>query len=61
MMFVPFEEEDITDAIESVETKSINVLDNQTQVFYNLNGQKLEGKPNKSGIYILNGKKIAVK
>ncbi len=29
--------------------------------FYNLNGQKINGVPTKSGIYIVNGKKIVVK
>ena len=29
--------------------------------YYNLNGQKLKGKPQTSGLYILNGKKFIVK
>ena len=29
--------------------------------FYNLNGQQLSGKPNRSGLYIVNGKKVYVK
>ena len=30
-------------------------------VFYNLNGQKLQGRPTQRGIYICNGKKVYVK
>ena len=30
-------------------------------VYYNLNGQKMSGKPAKGGLYIMNGKKILVK
>ena len=30
-------------------------------VWYNMNGQKLNGKPAKGGIYIMNGKKVVVK
>lgn len=30
-------------------------------VFYNLNGQKLSGKPTQGGLYIVNGKKVLVK
>lgn len=29
--------------------------------FYNLNGQQLSGKPNRSGLYIVNGKKVSIK
>lgn len=32
-----------------------------TERYYNLNGQQLSGKPNRSGLYIKNGKKIYVK
>ena len=30
-------------------------------VYYNLNGQKIDGKPTKGGIYVVNGKKVLVK
>jgi hypothetical protein len=30
-------------------------------VWYNMNGQKLNGRPNASGIYVVNGKKIVIK
>lgn len=29
--------------------------------FYNLSGQQLSGKPNRSGLYIVNGKKVSIK
>jgi hypothetical protein len=30
-------------------------------VWYNMNGQKLNGKPAKSGVYIMNGRKVVIK
>ena len=30
-------------------------------VFYDLNGRKLQGKPTKKGVYIMNGKKVVIK
>ncbi|MBO5630334.1 MAG: hypothetical protein J5965_14810, partial [Aeriscardovia sp.] len=30
-------------------------------VYYNLNGQKIDGRPTEGGIYIMNGKKVVVK
>jgi hypothetical protein len=33
----------------------------ENNVFYNLNGQKLNGLPTKSGLYIMNGKKVIIK
>jgi hypothetical protein len=35
--------------------------DSQPTVWYSLSGQKLSGKPTKSGIYIMNGKKVFIK
>ena len=32
-----------------------------TGPYYNLNGQKIDGKPTTKGIYIVNGKKVYVK
>jgi hypothetical protein len=49
------------------ETNSINNVEvegkviNSGNIYYNLQGQQLNGIPTKSGIYIVNGKKIAVK
>ena len=40
--------------------KTIDVESQQAD-YYNLNGQKLNGKPQASGLYILNGKKFMVK
>ena len=33
----------------------------ENAVYYNLNGQRLQGAPMKGGIYIVNGKKVMVK
>ena len=46
------------DGIETMESK-VNL--NGNAVFYNLNGQKLNGVPTKSGLYIVNGKKIVIR
>ena len=40
------------DEIQSLDTKS---------VWYNVSGQKLNGRPTQSGVYIMNGKKYVVK
>ena len=29
--------------------------------WYNMNGQKLNGRPTSSGIYVVNGKKVVIK
>lgn len=50
---------DDADGIDSIITdNSVNVNNN---VFYNINGQKLNGIPTQRGIYIVNGKKVFVK
>ena len=51
------EEEGTVTAIEEI----VNALDSADEVWYNLNGQKLNGRPTKSGLYILNGHKVVVK
>ena len=38
-----------------------NSVGGENARFYNLNGQQLSGKPNRSGLYIVNGKKVYVK
>ncbi|MBR6885274.1 MAG: hypothetical protein IKN01_06165 [Prevotella sp.] len=48
----------IATAVENVEVQQII---NGTAEWYNLNGQKLNGKPSKGGLYIINGKKVLVK
>lgn len=36
-------------------------MNNENAEWFNLNGQKLNGKPNEGGVYIVNGKKVMVK
>lgn len=38
-----------------------NSVGGENARFYNLNGQQLSGKPNRSGLYIVNGKKVSIK
>ena len=47
-------------AIENIETSKSEAVA-ETAIYYSLSGQKLSGKPAKGGIYICNGKKIAIK
>ena len=53
-----FDDEE-TNSINSIERKGKVI--NTGNVYYNLQGQLLNGVPTKSGIYIVNGKKVAVK
>ena len=46
-------------AIEEVNV--MEMLDGANSVWYNLNGQKLNGMPASKGLYIVNGKKVLVK
>ncbi len=56
-----FAEPSETTAIESVNSLFGEETTGKPAVWYNLNGQKLNGKPNVGGLYIVNGKKILVK
>ena len=58
LIFVDEEEEE-TGVVTGVE--SVSLQSAEKDVFYNLNGQKLNGAPTESGIYIRNGKKVLVK
>lgn len=49
--------DNVTD-IDSPMNVNPSIIDN---VYYNLNGQKLNGVPTQSGLYIVNGKKVMVK
>ena len=51
-------EEDVVTGVEKIESLAGN---SEKAVWYNLNGQKLNGKPQQSGLYIVNGKKVLVK
>lgn len=58
IVFVEEDESD-TDTVEGVQIFDQKQYDGT--FFYNLNGQKLDGKPTTRGIYIVNGKKVFVK
>ena len=49
----------ITTAVENIDVQKL-IMDGSAE-WYNLNGQKLNGKPTSSGLYIINGKKVLVK
>ena len=46
------------DATKITTTNYTNLTDGD---WYDLNGRKLQGKPTKKGVYIMNGKKVVVK
>lgn len=60
LVFASFDEpvENVETAIEVPFEK---VFGGSEAVYYNLNGQKLSGKPTQGGLYIVNGKKVLVK
>lgn len=52
--------EDAVDGVETIDNGQL-IIDNQTDSWYDLSGRKLGSKPTKSGLYIMNGKKIVIK
>jgi hypothetical protein len=48
----------ITDSVLIDKINNINLDDNNTKIYYDLSGNRLNRKPNKKGVYIYNGKKI---
>ena len=60
LVFASFDEpvENVETAIEVPFEK---VFGGSEAVYYNLNGQKLSGKPTQGGLYIVNGNKVLVK
>mgnify|MGYP007092203692 FL=1 len=52
--------EDAIDGIGTIDNRQL-IIDNQTDSWYDLSGRKLGSKPTKSGLYIMNGKKIVIK
>ena len=58
IIYIDDEEEDggVVTGVENIESSST-----EKATYYNLNGQKLNGAPTESGIYIRNGKKVLVK
>ncbi len=55
------EEGSEADGIEQVSIEDVDTVLTDNAVYYNINGQKLSGKPTQKGIYICNGKKFFVK
>lgn len=63
-LFAEYDEENIgtSTAIEEIETISTDAVNGESKAqWYNLNGQKLNGKPSARGIYIKDGKKVYIK
>lgn len=51
----------IIDGDEATGVTSLEQVAEDNGRYFNLNGQQLSGKPNRSGLYIVNGKKVYVK
>ena len=51
----------IIDGDEATGVTSLEKVAEDNGRYFNLNGQQLSGKPNRSGLYIVNGKKVYVK
>lgn len=61
-MSIVFEGEKSDDSeATGIATVEDNSVDSENARFYNLSGQQLSGKPNRSGLYIVNGKKVSIK
>ncbi|MBR4925580.1 MAG: hypothetical protein IKZ61_07490 [Prevotella sp.] len=63
-LFAEYDEENVgtSTAIEEIETISTDDVNDESKAqWYNLNGQKLNGKPSARGIYIKDGKKVYIK
>ena len=63
-LFAEYDEENAgtSTAIEEIETISTDDVNGESKAqWYNLNGQKLNGKPSARGIYIKDGKKVYIK
>jgi hypothetical protein len=56
---VPLTDEEMTD-IKSIRNSQLTI-ENEAGAWYTLDGRKLSGKPAQKGIYIHNGKKVAIK
>ena len=37
------------------------IIDNEAGAWYTLDGRKLDGKPTRKGLYLLNGRKVVIK
>jgi hypothetical protein len=58
-IFSDLSDDNTPTAIEGLSENEMQPAENA--IWYNLNGQKLNGKPTKGGLYIVNGKKVLVK
>ena len=58
-IFSDLSDDNTPTAIEALSGNEMQPAENA--IWYNLNGQKLNGKPTKGGLYIVNGKKVLVK
>lgn len=58
-IFSDFSDDNTPTAIESLSESDMQPAKNA--IWYNMNGQKLNGKPQQGGLYIVNGKKVLVK
>ena len=57
-VYISFVDNSEATGIQSVDTKQVAADDDN---WYTLQGVKLDGKPTEKGIYIYNGKKVAIK
>ena len=55
------EPNDVGEAVETALDVPLEEVFESGAVYYNLNGQKIDGRPTEGGIYIMNGKKVVVK
>ena len=51
---------DGTTGINSIENGKLNI-ENDSDVWYDMSGRRLDGKPSRKGLYIKNGKKVVIK
>ena len=61
IVFEPMDEEPVEPIADGVEMTVEELPGNSDAVYYNLNGQKIDGRPTKGGIYVVNGKKVVFK
>ena len=61
IVFEPMDEEPVEPIADGVEMTVEEQPGNSDAVYYNLNGQKIDGRPTKGGIYVVNGKKVVFK
>ena len=50
-----------TTGIRNIDNSAINNLQSDGDAWYDLSGRRLNGKPDRAGIYIHNGRRVMVK